>query len=68
MLNLMLKSEVVNLEYLFFIDSLSKVLDLDVYYHEISSPDSTSKDSSSITKKKRHPAERRISTLRATER
>uniref|UniRef100_U3IE68 non-specific serine/threonine protein kinase n=1 Tax=Anas platyrhynchos platyrhynchos TaxID=8840 RepID=U3IE68_ANAPP len=49
-------------------ESLSKVLDLDVYYHEISSPDSTSKDSSSITKKKRHPAERRISTLRATER
>ncbi|XP_047904460.2 LOW QUALITY PROTEIN: myosin-IIIa [Anser cygnoides] len=49
-------------------ESLSKVLDLDVYYHEISSPDSTSKDSSSVTKKKRHPAERRISTLRATER
>lgn len=67
MLNIMLKSEIVNLEYL-FIDSLSKVLDLDVYYHEISSPDCTSKDSSSVTKKKRHPAERKISTLRATER
>ncbi|NXI65107.1 MYO3A protein, partial [Anseranas semipalmata] len=49
-------------------ESLGKVLDLDVYYHEISSTDSTSKDSSSTTKKKRHPAERRISTLRATER
>ncbi|XP_068790636.1 myosin-IIIa isoform X3 [Struthio camelus] len=47
-------------------DSLGKVLDLDVYYQEISSIDSTSKDSSSTTKKKRQPAERR--TLRATER
>ncbi|XP_062423674.1 myosin-IIIa [Rhea pennata] len=48
-------------------DSLGKVLDLDVYYQEISSIDSTSKDSSSTTKKKRQPAERRTSTLRATE-
>ncbi|NXC48702.1 MYO3A protein, partial [Penelope pileata] len=49
-------------------ESLGKVLDLDVYYHEISSTGSTSKDSSSTTKRKRHPAERRTSTLRATER
>ncbi|NXD12772.1 MYO3A protein, partial [Nothocercus nigrocapillus] len=49
-------------------DSLGKVLDLDVYYQEISSIDSTSKDSSSTTKKKRQTAERRTSTLRATER
>ncbi|NXV27618.1 MYO3A protein, partial [Rissa tridactyla] len=49
-------------------ESLSKVLDLDIYYQEISSPDSTSKDSSSTTRKKRHPAERRTSILRATER
>lgn len=65
MLNIILKSETVNLVYL-FINSLSKVLDLDIYYHEISSTDSTSKDSSSTTRKKRHPAERR--TSRATER
>ncbi|NXO54423.1 MYO3A protein, partial [Aramus guarauna] len=49
-------------------ESLSKVLDLDIYYQEISSTDSTSKDSSSYTRKKRHPAERRTSILRATER
>ncbi|XP_014801380.1 PREDICTED: myosin-IIIa [Calidris pugnax] len=49
-------------------ESLSKVLDLDIYYHEISSTDSTSKDSSSTTRKKRHPVERRTSILRATER
>ncbi|KFV90160.1 Myosin-IIIa, partial [Eurypyga helias] len=49
-------------------ESLSKVLDLDIYYQEISSPDSTSKDSSSTTRRKRHPAERRTSILRATER
>ncbi|KAF1572266.1 Myosin-IIIa, partial [Eudyptes moseleyi] len=49
-------------------ESLSKVLDLDIYYQEISSTDSTSKDSSSTTRKKRHPAERRTSILRATER
>ncbi|XP_064361971.1 myosin-IIIa isoform X4 [Dromaius novaehollandiae] len=49
-------------------DSLGKVLDLDVYYQEISSIDSTSKDSSSTTKKKRQPAERRTLNLRATER
>ncbi|KFQ52504.1 Myosin-IIIa, partial [Nestor notabilis] len=49
-------------------ESLSKVLDLDIYYQEISSTDSTSKDSSSATRKKRHPAERRTSILRATER
>ncbi|XP_075561326.1 myosin-IIIa isoform X3 [Pelecanus crispus] len=49
-------------------ESLSKVLDLDIYYQEISSTDSTSKDSSSTTRKKRHPAERRTSNLRATER
>ncbi|XP_067147910.1 myosin-IIIa [Apteryx mantelli] len=48
-------------------DSLGKVLDLDVYYQEFSSIDSTSKDSSSATKKKRQPAERRTTTLRATE-
>ncbi|NXL63235.1 MYO3A protein, partial [Chordeiles acutipennis] len=49
-------------------ESLSKVLDLDIYYQEISSTGSTSKDSSSNTRKKRHPAERRTSILRATER
>ncbi|CAM9230887.1 unnamed protein product [Bubo scandiacus] len=49
-------------------ESLSKVLDLDIYYQEISSTDSTSRDSSSTTRKKRHPAERRTSILRATER
>ncbi|XP_031470242.1 myosin-IIIa-like [Phasianus colchicus] len=49
-------------------ESLGKVLDLDIYYHEISSTGSTSKDSSSTTKRKRHPIERRTSTLRATER
>ncbi|XP_068002201.1 myosin-IIIa isoform X2 [Melanerpes formicivorus] len=49
-------------------ESLSKVLDLDFYYQEISSTDSTSKDSSSTTRKKRHPVERRTSVLRATER
>ncbi|NXK21044.1 MYO3A protein, partial [Arenaria interpres] len=49
-------------------ESLSKVLDLDIYYQEISSTDSTSKDSSSTTRKKRHPVERRTSILRATER
>ncbi|XP_042658010.1 myosin-IIIa isoform X3 [Tyto alba] len=49
-------------------ESLSKVLDLDIYYHGISSTDSTSRDSSSTTRKKRHPAERRTSILRATER
>ncbi|NXT01865.1 MYO3A protein, partial [Jacana jacana] len=49
-------------------ESLSKVLDLDIYYQEISSTDSTSKDSTSITRKKRHPVERRTSILRATER
>ncbi|XP_072707622.1 myosin-IIIa isoform X2 [Ciconia boyciana] len=49
-------------------ESLSKVLDLDIYYQEISSTDSTSKDSSSTTRKKRHTAERRTSILRATER
>ncbi|XP_021243544.1 myosin-IIIa isoform X2 [Numida meleagris] len=49
-------------------ESLGKVLDLDIYYHEISSTGSTSKDSSSTTKRKRHPVERRTSTLRATER
>uniref|UniRef100_A0A8C8BPE5 non-specific serine/threonine protein kinase n=1 Tax=Otus sunia TaxID=257818 RepID=A0A8C8BPE5_9STRI len=48
-------------------ESLSKVLDLDIYYQEIST-DSTSRDSSSTTRKKRHPAERRTSILRATER
>ncbi|OXB56987.1 hypothetical protein ASZ78_000077 [Callipepla squamata] len=49
-------------------ESLGKVLDLDIYYHEISSTGSTSKDSSSTTKRKRHPIERRTSALRATER
>ncbi|XP_074013727.1 myosin-IIIa-like [Numenius arquata] len=49
-------------------ESLSKVLDLDIYYQEISSTDSTSKDSSSTTRKKRHSVERRTSILRATER
>ncbi|XP_075351631.1 myosin-IIIa isoform X2 [Mycteria americana] len=49
-------------------ESLSKVLDLDIYYQEISSTDSTSKDSSSTTRKKRHAAERRTTILRATER
>ncbi|NXN33817.1 MYO3A protein, partial [Nycticryphes semicollaris] len=49
-------------------ESLSKVLDLDIYYQEISSSDSTSKDSTPITRKKRHPVERRTSILRATER
>ncbi|XP_027745523.1 myosin-IIIa isoform X3 [Empidonax traillii] len=37
-------------------ESLSKVLDLDIYYQEISSTDSTSKDSSSTTRRKRHPS------------
>ncbi|XP_074722502.1 myosin-IIIa isoform X1 [Strix uralensis] len=50
-------------------ESLSKVLDLDIYYQEISSTDSTSRDSSSTTRKKRHPAVKpRTSILRATER
>ncbi|XP_017672771.1 PREDICTED: myosin-IIIa isoform X2 [Lepidothrix coronata] len=49
-------------------ESLSKVLDLDIYYQEISSTDSTSKDSSSTTRRKRHPSERRTSILRTTER
>ncbi|XP_064018793.1 myosin-IIIa [Pogoniulus pusillus] len=49
-------------------ESLSKVLDLDIYYQEISSADSTSRDSSSSTRKKRHPIERRTSVLRAAER
>ncbi|NXP73424.1 MYO3A protein, partial [Ramphastos sulfuratus] len=49
-------------------ESLSKVLDLDIYYQEISSAESTSRDSSSTTRKKRHPLERRTSALRATER
>ncbi|NXI58977.1 MYO3A protein, partial [Chloroceryle aenea] len=49
-------------------ESLSKVLDLDIYYHEISSADSTPKESSSTTRKKRYPIERRTSILRATER
>ncbi|XP_071416717.1 myosin-IIIa isoform X4 [Pithys albifrons albifrons] len=49
-------------------ESLSKVLDLDIYYQEISSPDSISKDSSSVTRRKRYPIERRTSILRATER
>ncbi|XP_042745086.1 myosin-IIIa-like [Lagopus leucura] len=49
-------------------ESLGKVLDLDIYYHEISSTGSTSKDSSSTTKRRRHPVERRTSTLRTTER
>lgn len=67
MLNVISKSLTVNLVYL-FIDSLSKVLDLDIYYQEISSTDPTSKDSSSTTRKKRHPAERKTSILRAAER
>ncbi|NXN12162.1 MYO3A protein, partial [Indicator maculatus] len=49
-------------------ESLSKVLDLDIYYQEISSTDSTSKDSSSTTRKRRHAVERRTSVLRASER
>ncbi|XP_062350223.1 myosin-IIIa isoform X2 [Cinclus cinclus] len=49
-------------------ESLSKVLDLDIYYQEISSTDSSSKDSSSTTRRKRYPIERRTSILRATER
>ncbi|NXO92826.1 MYO3A protein, partial [Certhia brachydactyla] len=49
-------------------ESLSKVLDLDIYYQEISSTDSTSKDSSTTTRRKRYPIERRTSILRATER
>ncbi|NXQ64151.1 MYO3A protein, partial [Anthoscopus minutus] len=49
-------------------ESLSKVLDLDIYYQEISSTDSTSKDSSTTTRRKRYPIERRTSVLRATER
>ncbi|NXB36596.1 MYO3A protein, partial [Eulacestoma nigropectus] len=49
-------------------ESLSKVLDLDIYYQEISSTDSTSRDSSTTTRRKRHPIERRTSILRATER
>ncbi|NXM36892.1 MYO3A protein, partial [Oxyruncus cristatus] len=49
-------------------ESLSKVLDLDIYYQEISSTDSSSKDSSSTTRRKRQPSERRTSILRATER
>lgn len=67
MFNILFKSGIVDLDYL-FIDSLGKVLDLDIYYHEISSTGSTSKDSSSTTKRKRHPVERRTSTLRTTER
>ncbi|NXH14564.1 MYO3A protein, partial [Bucco capensis] len=49
-------------------ESLSKVLDLDIYYQEISSADSPSKESSSTPRRKRHSAERRTSILRATER
>uniref|UniRef100_A0A8C0V1X2 non-specific serine/threonine protein kinase n=1 Tax=Cyanistes caeruleus TaxID=156563 RepID=A0A8C0V1X2_CYACU len=49
-------------------ESLSKVLDIDIYYQEISSSDSTSKDSSTTTRRKRYPIERRTSILRATER
>ncbi|NXS30771.1 MYO3A protein, partial [Pomatostomus ruficeps] len=49
-------------------ESLSKVLDLDIYYQEISSTDSASKDSSTTTRRKRHPIERRTSILRASER
>ncbi|NWV84140.1 MYO3A protein, partial [Dasyornis broadbenti] len=49
-------------------ESLSKVLDIDLYYQEISSTDSTSKDSNTTTRRKRHPIERRTSILRATER
>ncbi|RMC04875.1 hypothetical protein DUI87_18049 [Hirundo rustica rustica] len=49
-------------------ESLSKVLDIDIYYQEISSTDSTSKDSSTTTRRKRYPIERRTSIFRATER
>ncbi|KAF4788490.1 Myosin-IIIa [Turdus rufiventris] len=49
-------------------ESLSKVLDLDIYYQEISSTDSSSKDSSTTTRRKRYPIERRTSILRAAER
>ncbi|NWV30334.1 MYO3A protein, partial [Origma solitaria] len=49
-------------------ESLSKVLDIDLYYQEISSTDSSSKDSSTTTRRKRHPIERRTSILRASER
>ncbi|NWR05284.1 MYO3A protein, partial [Paradoxornis webbianus] len=49
-------------------ESLSKVLDLDIYYQEISSTDSSSKDSSTTTRRKRYPIERRTSILRATDR
>ncbi|NWU04260.1 MYO3A protein, partial [Urocynchramus pylzowi] len=49
-------------------ESLSKVLDLDIYYQEISSTDSSSKDSSTTTRRKRYPVERRTSILRSTER
>ncbi|NWH29183.1 MYO3A protein, partial [Chloropsis hardwickii] len=49
-------------------ESLSKVLDLDIYYQEISSTDSSSKDSSTTTRRRRYPIERRTSILRATER
>ncbi|XP_066193956.1 myosin-IIIa-like [Sylvia atricapilla] len=49
-------------------ESLSKVLDIDIYYQEISSTDSSSKDSSTTTRRKRYPIERRTSILRATER
>ncbi|NWH84245.1 MYO3A protein, partial [Aegithalos caudatus] len=49
-------------------ESLSKVLDLDIYYQEISSTDSTSKDSSTTTRRRRYPIERRTSILRATDR
>ncbi|XP_063270107.1 myosin-IIIa isoform X2 [Prinia subflava] len=49
-------------------ESLSKVLDIDIYYQEISSPDSTPKDSSTTTRRRRYPIERRTSILRATER
>ncbi|NXN79780.1 MYO3A protein, partial [Bombycilla garrulus] len=49
-------------------ESLSKVLDIDIYYQEISSTDSTSKDSSTTTRRRRYPIERRTSILRATER
>ncbi|NWU40116.1 MYO3A protein, partial [Hylia prasina] len=49
-------------------ESLSKVLDLDIYYQEISSTDTTSKDSSTTTRRRRYPIERRTSILRATDR
>ncbi|NXN96793.1 MYO3A protein, partial [Rhinopomastus cyanomelas] len=49
-------------------ESLSKVLDLDIYYQEISSADCPSKDSISTARRKRHLPERRTSILRATER